>query len=152
MRSDQASIRSRGRSLAGVPWNAASAHDWRLVLMPVIDRHRDLDIAKPTVLYHRFEYQAGGWDKPRTVAAKVEWHRDELFPRVGFVVTNMRGSAKLIADAYNGRGRAKVDHHARYVTFQLTEVVGPRNVFAAILARIRRWAVEARAAPPAVLG
>jgi len=26
--------------------NVASAHDWRLVLVPVIDRYRDLDIAK----------------------------------------------------------------------------------------------------------
>jgi hypothetical protein len=251
--------------------NVASAHDWRLVLMPVIDRYRDLDItksfrgdaafaipelyelleaegyrytirlpanevlhreiahlmkrpvgrppAKPIVLYHRFEYQAGSWDKPRTVAAKVEWHRDELFPRVGFVVTNVRGGAKPIIDFYNGRGRAeqaikegkvalnwtrlschnfddnqvrlqlfvlaynlgnflrrlalppsvrhwtltsllvkliktgaKVVRHARYVTFQLAEVAVCRKVFAAILARIRRWAAKARAAPPAVLG
>ena len=32
---------------------------------------------------------------------------------------------------------AKVVRHARYVTFQLAEVAVPRNVFAAILARIR---------------
>ena len=24
------------------------------------------------------------WDRPRRVIAKVEWHRDELFPRVAF--------------------------------------------------------------------
>ena len=41
------------------------------------------------------------------MVAKVEWHRDELFPRVGFVVTNMRGGAKPIIDFYNGRGRAE---------------------------------------------
>ena len=63
--------------------------------------------AKPIVFYHRFEYQTASWDKPCTVAAKVQWHRDELFPRVGFVVTNMRGGAKSIIDFYNGRGRAE---------------------------------------------
>ena len=239
--------------------NVASAHDWRLVLVPVIDRYRDLDIAKlfrgdaafaipelyelleaegyryairlpandvlyreiahlmkrpvgrppakPIVLYHRFEYQAASWNEPRTVAAKVEWHRDELFPRVGFVVTNMRGGSKPIIDFYNGRGRAeqaikegkvalnwtrlschdfkdnqvrlqlfvlaynlgnflrrlalpacvrhwtlttllvkliktgaKVVRHARYVIFQMAEVAVPRKVFAAILARTRRFA------------
>ena len=63
--------------------------------------------AKLLVLYHRFEYQAASWNEPRTVAAKVQWHRDELFPRVGFVVTNMRGGSKPIIDFYNGRGRAE---------------------------------------------
>ena len=36
-----------------------------------------------------FQYQAASWDKPRRVIAKIEWHPDELFPRVGFIVTNM---------------------------------------------------------------
>jgi hypothetical protein len=27
--------------------------------------------------------------KPRRVIAKVEWHPGELYPRVGFIVTNM---------------------------------------------------------------
>ncbi len=35
--------------------------------------------------YHAsFSYQAGSWSKPRRVVAKVEWHPDELYPRVGF--------------------------------------------------------------------
>ena len=63
--------------------------------------------AKPIVLYHRFENQAATWKKPCTSTAKVEWHRDELFPRVGFVVTNMRGGAEAIIDFYHGRGRAE---------------------------------------------
>ena len=123
--------------------NVASAHDWCLVLVPVIARYRALDItqlfrgddafsiselyefletegyryairlpantvlyreidhlmkrpvsrppAQPIVCLHYFHYRAAGWDKSRTVVAKVEWHRDELFPRVGFIVTNMRG-------------------------------------------------------------
>jgi hypothetical protein len=251
--------------------NVASAHDWRTVLLPVIERYRHLDIrkyfrgdagfatpelyefletegftytirlpanavlyrqidhlmkrpvgrppAQPIVYLHHFHYQAGSWNKQRTVVAKVEWHRNELFPRVGFLVTNMRGGAKPVIDFYNRRGTAeqwikegkialnwtrlschdfddnqvrlqlfvlaynlgnflrrlalptsvkhwtlttllvkliktgaKVVHHARYVIFQMAEVAVPRKVFAAILARIRRWAAKARAAPPAVLG
>jgi hypothetical protein len=36
-----------------------------------------------------FTYQAGRWHKLRRVIAKVEWHPDELYPRVDFIVTNM---------------------------------------------------------------
>ena len=58
--------------------------------------------AKVIVLYHRFEYQGATWNEQCAVVAKIQWHRDELFPRVGFVVTNMRGRAKAISDFYNG--------------------------------------------------
>ena len=40
---------------------------------------------------------------------------------------------------------AKVVHHARYVIFQMAELWVSTNLFAAILARIRRWAAKARA-------
>jgi len=62
---------------------------------------------KPTVLYHDFRYQAGSWDRPRRVVAKVEWHRGELFPRVGFIVTNLSVKAKGVVHFYNGRGTAE---------------------------------------------
>ena len=170
--------------------------------------------AQPIVYLHHFHYQAGSWNKPRTVVAKVQWHHDELFARIGFVVTNMRGGAKPVIDFYNRRGSAeqwikegqlalnwtrlschdfddnqvrlqlfvlaynlgnflrrlalpasvkywtlttlgvklikmgaKLVHHARYVIFQMAEVVVSTNQFAAILDRIRRWA--ARAGAPA---
>ena len=48
---------------------------------------------KPIVCYHNFRYQAASWDKARRVVAKVEWHQGELFPRVGFIVTNLGGGA-----------------------------------------------------------
>ena len=38
--------------------------------------------------YTDFWYRAESWDHARRVVAKVEWHRGELFPRVGFIVTN----------------------------------------------------------------
>ena len=45
--------------------------------------------------YHAsFSYQAGTWDKPRRVVAKVEWHPGELYPRVGFIVTNLGRPAR----------------------------------------------------------
>ena len=43
---------------------------------------------KPRVLYGDYNYQAASWDKPRREVAKVEWHQGELFPWVGFIVTN----------------------------------------------------------------
>ena len=48
---------------------------------------------KPIVWFADFQYQAASWDRPRRVIAKVEWHRGELFPRVGFIVTNMSAQA-----------------------------------------------------------
>ena len=45
---------------------------------------------KPIVRYHGFRYKAASWDESRRVVAKIEWHCDELFPRVGFIVTNLR--------------------------------------------------------------
>ena len=62
---------------------------------------------KPVVKYHDFSYQAGSWDRPRRVVAKVEWHRGELFPRVGFVVTNMSARPEGVVHFYNGRGTAE---------------------------------------------
>ncbi len=57
--------------------------------------------------YHDFAYQAQSWDLPRRVVAKVEWHRGKLFPRVGFIVTNLSYPPKGIVRFYNGRGTAE---------------------------------------------
>lgn len=62
---------------------------------------------KPIVCYHDFMYQAASWDKARRVVAKVEWHQGELFPRVGFIVTNLGGGAASVVWFYNGRGTAE---------------------------------------------
>ena len=162
---------------------------------------------EPKVFYHSFRYQAGSWQKTRRVVAKVEWHLGELFPRVGFIVTNLTWWSKNVVGFYNQRGTAeqwikegknavkwtrlscrefkdnavrlqlfvlaynlanflrrlvlprsirhwslttlreklvkigaKVVRHSRYVIFQLAEVAVPRELFAAILARIQRLA------------
>jgi hypothetical protein len=41
------------------------------------------------------------------VVAKVQWHQGELFPRVGFIVTNLGGRAERVVDFYNDRGIAE---------------------------------------------
>jgi hypothetical protein len=54
--------------------------------------------------YANFTYQAGSWTKPRRVVAKIEWHSGELYPRVGFIVTNMARPAENVVAFYNKRG------------------------------------------------
>ena len=54
--------------------------------------------------YASFSYQAQSWNKSRHVATKVEWHPGELYPRVGFIVSNLARSAEGIVAFYNQRG------------------------------------------------
>jgi hypothetical protein len=54
--------------------------------------------------YASFSYQAQSWKKARRVVAKVEWHPNELYPRVGFIVTNLTRSAERVVAFYNQRG------------------------------------------------
>jgi hypothetical protein len=54
--------------------------------------------------YASFTYQAQSWKKPRRVVAKVEWHPGELYPRVGFIVTNLARPAERVVAFYNHRG------------------------------------------------
>ena len=58
-------------------------------------------------VYGDFDYQAGSWEKPRRVLAKVEWHPGELFPRVGFLVTNLPLHGEEVFAFYNQRGTAE---------------------------------------------
>ena len=139
--------------------NNASAKFRRRGLLPVIERHRHLDISKffrgdaafaspalyrlleregyryairlranvvvdrniehlltrpvgrpshkPKVFYHSLEYQAKSWQRGRRVVVKIEWHAGELFPRVGFIVTNLNEPSRSVAKFYHGRGTAE---------------------------------------------
>jgi len=60
----------------------------------------------PKVFHDSFSYQAKSWDQARRVVAKVEWHQGELFPRVGFIVTNLHRDNERVVRFYNGRGTA----------------------------------------------
>ncbi len=160
---------------------------------------------KPIVLYESFRYKAASWHNSRRVVARIEWHAGELFPRIGFIVTNLRWKSSNVVKFYNKRGTAeqwikegkyalkwtrlschdfvdnqvrlqlfvlaynlgnllrrlalpksikdwslrtmreklvkigaKVVKHARYVTFQLAEVLVSRSLFREILERIHR--------------
>ena len=62
---------------------------------------------KPLVRYKSFRYQAQSWSKPRRIVAKVEHHLGELFPRVGFIVTNMSLPSRSVVRFYNKRGTAE---------------------------------------------
>jgi len=160
---------------------------------------------KPIVLYHSFQYRAASWHKSRRVIAKIEWHTGELFPRIGFIVTNLHWKSSKVVKFYNKRGTAeqwikegkyalkwtrlschdfvdnqvrlqlfalaynlgnflrrlalpksikdwslrtmreklvkigaKVVRHARYVIFQMAEVLVSRSLFYEILDRIHR--------------
>ena len=42
------------------------------------------------------------------MVAKVEWHQGELYPRVGFLVTNLKRPAERVSKFYNGRGTADI--------------------------------------------
>ena len=65
-------------------------------------------LKKPIIWYGVFLYRAESWNCYRRVVAKVEWHRDELFPRVGFIVTNMDTAAEdRVIRFYNGRSTAE---------------------------------------------
>jgi Transposase DDE domain group 1 len=41
------------------------------------------------------------------VVAKVEFHSGELFPRVGFIVTNLEAPSRAVVRFYNKRGTAE---------------------------------------------
>jgi len=57
--------------------------------------------------YTSFHYRAKSWSKARRVVAKVEFHPGELFPRVGFIVTNRSLANERVLAFYNDRGTAE---------------------------------------------
>ena len=84
----------------------------RLKSNPVLQEFIEPDLRRPVgrppksgiqTKWIDFYYQAGSWDKPRRVICKIEWHEGELFPRIGFIVTNSRLEATKVVKVYNGR-------------------------------------------------
>jgi hypothetical protein len=59
------------------------------------------------VWYKGILYQAASWKTARRVVAKVEFHFGELFPRVGFIVTNLETDSRRVVRFYNKRGTAE---------------------------------------------
>ena len=86
-----------------LPGNDALLRD----IEPMLTRPVGRPSNTPAVWYAGFLYQAKSWDRARRVVAKVEWHHGELFPRVGFIVTNLTRPAKRVVRFYNQRGTAE---------------------------------------------
>ena len=72
-----------------------------------LTRPVDRPSKKSKVVYHNFYYQAASWETARRVVAKIEWHCDELLPRIGFLVTNLNWRCKKVVKFYNHRGTAE---------------------------------------------
>jgi hypothetical protein len=75
-----------------LPANDALLRDIEPLLTRPVGRPANV----PVVWYAGFLYQAQSWNQARRVVAKVEWHNGELFPRVGFIVTNLSRPAKRV--------------------------------------------------------
>ena len=85
------------------------------------------------------------------MVAKAEFHFGELFPRVGFIVTNLATSSRTVVRFYNKRGtlvadqlaaaaaenRRTIDQHGRYYWLLLAESHLTRRLFGGML-RSRR--------------
>jgi hypothetical protein len=86
-----------------LPGNDALLRD----IEPLLTRPVGRPSNAPVVWYAGFLYQAKSWSRARRVVGKVEWHHGELFPRVGFIVTNLVRPAKRVVRFYNQRGTAE---------------------------------------------
>src|ERR1700723_1564592 len=101
--------------------------------------------------YANFTYQAGSWTKPRRVIAQVEWHPGDLYPRVGFIVTNMaRPAANVVAfgDARTNQGLV-ADEPQRETHQDRREGREPRPLCRLPDGRGRRSETSVRRAPSA---
>ena len=64
-------------------------------------------LSKVKRFFEDFHYQAASWCKERRVIAKIEWHPGELFPKIGFIVTNLPMEPDWVVRFYNQRGTAE---------------------------------------------
>ncbi len=94
--------------------------------------------------YTSFQYQAGSWTKPRRVVAKAEFHPGELFPRVGFIVTNRSLHNERVLAFYNDRRLSCMRFAANEVRLQLHALAYNLANFLRTLAtpeEIERWSL-----------
>ena len=91
----------------------------------MIDAHLTRPVGRPPkrgiqVKLVDFRYRAQTWDRERRVVAKIEWHAGELFPRIGFIVTNSRLRAGKVRFCVHdigpepGNGRFQVKQASSY--------------------------------------
>jgi hypothetical protein len=95
-------LESRGVKYAiGIPANENQERNVAELLPRPVGRPSH----KPVVWYKGFLYKAASWKTARRVVAKVEHHAGELFPRIGFIVTNLETPSRAVVRFYNKRGR-----------------------------------------------
>jgi hypothetical protein len=97
-----------------------------------------------------FSYQAGSWTKPRRVIAKVEGHPGELYPRVGFIVTNLSRPAERVVAFYNERRDVRTMDQGRQGRDQMDAAVvqdvrGQCGAAPASCARLQSWQLSPHA-------
>ena len=82
---------------------------------------------KPIVWFADFSYPAASWDRPRRVIAKVEWHRGELFPRVGFIVNPSERTSLRIGSLlqWTWHGRAVDQERHLQPTQEVLQTLAP---------------------------
>jgi hypothetical protein len=86
-----------------IPSNDSLERDIAELLTRPVGRPRH----KPLTRYKSFLYQAASWKTARRVVAKVEFHFGELFPRVGFILTNLETDSRAVVRFYDKRGTAE---------------------------------------------
>jgi hypothetical protein len=86
-----------------IPANDSLERDIEELLTRPVDRSSH----KPLFQYKSFLYEAESWKKARRVVAKVEFHLGELFPRAGFIVTNLETDSRAVVRFNNKRGMAE---------------------------------------------
>jgi len=92
-----------GKSAIRIPANDSLERDIAELLTRPVGRPS----YKPVARYKRFLYQAASWKTARRVVARAEFHFGELFPRVGFIVTNRKTANRAVVRFYNKRGTAE---------------------------------------------
>ena len=73
----------------------------------VKDLCRRLGVSDATFYHGKAKYGGLEVNEARRVVAKVEFHAGELFPRVGFLVTNIELPSRAVVRFYNKRSTAE---------------------------------------------
>jgi len=94
---------------------------------------------QPKIRYHSFTYQARSWHQPRRIVAKITFFADQIFPQVGFIVTNLNWKPHTITHFYNKRGTCEQWIKEGKYAFNWTKLSCQR--FAANQARLQLFAL-----------
>ena len=60
-------------------------------------------------------YHVGRWEKPHRLVCRILWYENELFPGIGFVVTNSRITVEKVIKFHNHRAEIekKIKEHKK---------------------------------------